>query len=133
MGKLLDYLNENKIGQLATIKDGKPIQRPFMFQFFKEGKVYFTTANNKAVFKELKEEKVAGFVVTGEDNRWVRISGEVGFVTDMATKEEALDREAFLKDMYLRADNPIFEVFYIHNGEMSFHEFQGEVIEEVEI
>jgi uncharacterized pyridoxamine 5'-phosphate oxidase family protein len=38
-----------------------------------------------------------------------------------------------LKDMYKSADNPIFEVFYITNGSMTFHEFQGQVIETIEL
>ncbi|MCT4661603.1 MAG: pyridoxamine 5'-phosphate oxidase family protein [Tissierellales bacterium] len=133
MSKLLEYLGENRMGQLATINDGKPNQRPFMFQFYKGGKVFFTTANTKSVYKELEKSPVASFIVWGSDNRWVRISGDVEFVSDLAVKEDALNREAFLKDMYKSADNPIFEVFYITNGSMTFHEFQGQVIETIEL
>ncbi|WP_165000265.1 pyridoxamine 5'-phosphate oxidase family protein [Anaerophilus nitritogenes] len=133
MSKLLDYLNENRIGKLATIKDGKPVIRPFQFQFVREGKFYFVTANTKEVYKELKESGVAGFAVIGKDMKWVRMNGQIQFVDSLELKEEVLNKEPLIRDIFKTPENPIYEMFYIYNGSASFHEFEGELIEQMEI
>ncbi|WMJ82226.1 pyridoxamine 5'-phosphate oxidase family protein [Clostridium sp. MB40-C1] len=133
MNKLIDYLNENRMGHLATIKDGKPVMRPFQFQFEKEGKFYFVTGNTKEVYKQLKISGVAGFIVTGKDMRWVRLNGEIEFVNNLKLKEAVINNESLIRDIYKTADNPVFEMFYIHRGVVSFHEAEGELIEEIQI
>lgn len=133
MSKLIEYLNENKVGQLATVKDGKPILRPFQFQFVREGKFYFVTSNTKEVYKELKNSREVGFAIIGSDMKWIRINGEVQFVDNLELKEEVLENESMIRSIYKTADNPIFEMFYIQNGQASFHELGGAMIEEVSI
>ncbi|EJO5349174.1 pyridoxamine 5'-phosphate oxidase family protein [Clostridium botulinum] len=133
MNKLIDYLNANTMGQLATIKDGKPVMRPFQFQFVREGKFYFVTANTKDVYKQLEALGVAGFAIIGKDMKWVRINGEIQFVDNLELKEEVLDKEPLIRNIFKTADNPIYQMFYIHKGMASFHEFEGELIEEMKI
>lgn len=133
MSKLLDYLNENRVGQFATVKDNKPVMRPFQFVFERNGKFYFGTSNTKDVYRELKESGSAGFAVLGKDMRWVRLNGEIQFVDSLELKEEVFNNEPLLRNIYKTADNPIFEIFHIHRGVASFHEGTGELIEEMEI
>jgi uncharacterized pyridoxamine 5'-phosphate oxidase family protein len=133
MSKLIDYLNKNKVGQLATLKDGKPELRPFTFAYEKEGVFYFITSNDKKVFKELKEKGVAGFSSMGGDYKYVRLSGEATFIDDLELKTEVLNNTPTGLQHYKTADNPIMECFYIHNGAAVLNTAFGEIIEEMEI
>lgn len=133
MSKLLEFLNNNKQGQFATIKNNKPILRPFQFTFEKDGKFYFMTSNTKEVYRQLIQSGVAGFGVHGEGMKWLRMNGEVQFVDSLELKEELLNSNPIFRANYKTADNPAFEVFYIHKGIASFHNGIGDVIEELEI
>jgi len=133
MSKLVEYLNENKQGQFATIKNNKPVMRPFQFVLERDGKFYFMTSNTKNVYRELVTAGVAGFAVLGRDMSWVRLNGEVKFVDDFDLKEEMLDINPLFRGIYKSANNPSFEVFYIHNGSASLHAGNGNVIEEFDI
>lgn len=133
MSELLDFLNNNKHGQFATIKNNKPVLRPFQFTFERDGKFYFLTSNTKDVYRQLITSGVAGFGVLGKDMKWVRLNGEVQFVDDLELKEEVLNSNPIFRANYKTADNPCFEIFYIHKGVASFHTGIGDVIEEFEI
>ncbi|MCM1989076.1 pyridoxamine 5'-phosphate oxidase family protein [Oceanirhabdus seepicola] len=131
MKKIVDYLNENRIGQFGTIKDGQVNMRPFHFLFEKEGKFIFATANNKEVYKELQENPTASFAVLGQDGKWVRLRGKVTFSDSMELRNEIFEMEPLVEKVYKSPDNPIFEVFCIHDGIASLHGGTGQVIEEV--
>lgn len=133
MQNLIDFLNENKYGQIATIKDNKPVMRPFQFVFEKDGRFYFSTSNTKDVYMQLKDCGVAGYAVLAQDLTWARLSGEVGFVDDLDIKEEALNNNAKAKAYLKTADNPLYVLFYIHNGVASLHDRTGALIEEIAI
>lgn len=131
MSKVVEYLNNNRVGQFATIKDGQVVMRPFHFIFEKDGQFIFGTANNKEVFKELKSNPTASFAVMGEDMKWVRLRGKVGFSDSQELKDEMFEYEPLLKSVYKSSDNPIFEVFCIYDGIASLHNGLGNVIEEI--
>jgi len=133
MSKLIDFLNENKYGQIATIKNNKPVMRPFQFVFEKDGKFYFSTSNTKDVYRQLKVSEVAGFAVLAKDLTWARLSGEVEFVDSLEVKEEALNNNEKARAALKTADNPIYVLFYIHKGVASLHDRTGALIEEMEI
>lgn len=133
MNKIVEYLNENQMGTMATIKEGLPKLRPFQFQFEKDGKFYFVTSNQKEVYKELTSTEVAAFSVLGKDMKWVRLNGKLKFVNDPELKGYVLEKEKLIKEIYKSVDNPVFEMFYIYDGEASLHEFAGAVIESAEI
>lgn len=64
---------------------------------------------------------------------WARLSGEIQFVDNLELKEEALNSNPLIRGIYKTANNPVFEMFYIHRGMASFHKGAGELIEEMEI
>lgn len=133
MKNLIEFLTKNDFGQLATIKDNKPVMRPFKFSFERDGKFYFSTSNTKEVFNQLKTVKAAAFAVLAEDLSWARISGEVEIVTDLKIKEEIIKVNPMAQKVIKSADNPYFEVFCIHNGVASLHDRLGAVLEEYTI
>jgi len=131
MSKVIDFLNKNKVGQFATIKDGEVVMRPFHFLFEKDGKFYFGTANDKEVYKELKSTPTAGFAVMGDNMQWLRLRGKVEFTDDQALKNEMFESVELLETVYKSPDNPRFEAFYIYDGIASLHGGMGHAIEEL--
>lgn len=131
MSKVLEYLNDNKVGQFATIKDGEIVMRPFHFLCVKDGKFLFGTANDKEVYQQLKENPTAGFAVMGDNMQWLRLRGKVQFSEDLELKKEIFEMEPLLSKVYKTPDNPRFEVFYIYEGVASLHGGMGNTIDEL--
>lgn len=131
MSKVVEYLNNNKVGQFATIKDGQVVMRPFHFLCEKDGKFIFGTANDKEVYKELKENPTASFAVMGDNMQWVRLRGKVQFSDNQELKNEVFEIEPLLATVYQTPDNPRFELFCIYDGVASLHGGMGHVVEEI--
>jgi uncharacterized pyridoxamine 5'-phosphate oxidase family protein len=117
MEKIINFLQENNIGILATSENNKPHGRPQHIHLIKDGKFYFTTANVKKAFAQLKENPYIEFIVTTPNFVTVRISGEIKFTSDINEKQMVIDNAPLVKKGYETADNPIFEVFYLEHGE----------------
>lgn len=130
MNKIVEYLNNNKVGQFGTFKDGQIVMRPFTFIFEKDGQFIFYTDNSKEVFNELKSTPTAGFAVMGDDMNWVRLRGKVAFSDSQELKDEVFKAHPLLEKLYGTSDNPIFEIFCIHDGVASLHTYTGSVLEE---
>ena len=56
---------------------------------------------------------------------FVRIFGNVTFVDDLAIKEKIFEVAPMLKNIYQSADNPIFEVFSLSNGQAKYFSFDA--------
>ena len=54
MKEVVEFLNANSNGSLATVDNNKPCLRPWGFMLEQDGKFWFCTANNKDVFKQLQ-------------------------------------------------------------------------------
>ena len=64
-------------------------------------KVYFCTENNKAVYKQIKENPNVSFCVHKPDFSYVlSISGKVTFTNDINLKEKALNEYPALKEIF---------------------------------
>lgn len=130
MSKIVEYLNKNKVGQFATIKDGEVVMRPFHFIMEKDGRFYFGTANDKEVYKELMANPTAGFAVM-DNMQWLRLRGKVEFVNDATVKEEMFAIEPLLSSVYKTPESDRFEAFYIYDGQVSLHGGMGQVVEQI--
>jgi uncharacterized pyridoxamine 5'-phosphate oxidase family protein len=124
MEEVIKFLNQNRLGYLATVDNGKPRVRPWGFMFEENGKFWFCTNNTKNVYKQLMEVPYIEFSCsTPEFNTWLRISGKISFSKDKAIKEKIFQTNPMLKNMYQSADNPIFEVFCLEHGSASISGF----------
>lgn len=131
MKHITKHLDENRVGQFATVKDGQSILRPFHFLFVKDEMFYFITNNRKEVYKQLQANPTASFVSMSNDMQFVRIRGAVEFLNDLELKKEILQKEPMIAGVYKTADNPVMELFRIHTGAASLHTGHGNIIEEV--
>jgi uncharacterized pyridoxamine 5'-phosphate oxidase family protein len=120
MEKIIDFLTKNNVGIVATSENNKPHGRPQHIHLIRDGKFYFTTANVKKAYAQLKENPYIEFIVTTPNFITVRISGQVEFTNDLTEKQLIIDNSPLVKKGYETADNPIFEVFYLQHGEATY-------------
>lgn len=125
MNEVVKFLQENPVQYLATVgRDGKAKCRPFMFCFEKDSKLWFCTNNTKNVYKDLQENSYIEVSVSSPDYAWIRLNGKAVFVNDMEAKEMCMNNP-IVKGQYGRADNPIFEVFYLEEAKAVIADFSG--------
>lgn len=115
--------DQTAIGFLATIDNGKPRVRPWGFMFEENGRLYFSTASTKDVYRQLIAVPFIEYSKTTKDMVWIRISGEIQFDEDVKKKEKVLELIPFLKQRYQSADNPVFKVFYLEHGKAVIDDF----------
>ncbi|GKX65294.1 pyridoxamine 5'-phosphate oxidase family protein [Inconstantimicrobium mannanitabidum] len=122
MDKIIDLLQKNNVGILATSENNKPHGRPQHIHLIKDGKFYFTTANVKNAYTQLKENPYIEFIVTTPNYITVRLSGKINFADNLNEKQLLIDNAPLVKKGYETADNPIFEVFYLEHGEATYYD-----------
>jgi uncharacterized pyridoxamine 5'-phosphate oxidase family protein len=116
MKEIVSFLQENPVVSLATIDHGKPRVRPVQFMLEENGRLYFCTANTKNMFRQLQEDPSVEFCSVSKEAKTVRISGDVVFSGDRSIKERIIAGNDLVRRIYQRADNPVFETFYIEHG-----------------
>jgi len=116
MNEVVEFISEAGTFYIATVKGNEPKVRPFGLVIEHEGKIYFGTSNQKYVYKQLQVNPNFEVSATAKDRRWIRIKG----------KAKAFEISPHLRDIYNTMDNPIFEVFYVSEGEATIYSFNGE-------
>lgn len=120
MEKIVQFLNENNIGIVATSSDNKPYIRVQHVHFIKDNVFYFTTANVKRAYNQLKENPFIEFLVMNDKYVTVKLSGQIKFTDDINVKQMVMDNSPSVKQGYKTADNPVYEVFYLEHGQAIF-------------
>lgn len=115
MEDIISFLNTHKNGCLATVEEGKPRVRPWAFMLEAGEKFWFCTANNKDVFKQLKQNPHIEFTCW-EGINILRISGKVTFSDDFAMKAKIMESSPGAKHFYKSPENPLFEIFCLDHG-----------------
>ena len=125
MNEVIRFLQENPVQYLATVgRDGKAKCRPFMFAYEKGGKLWFCTNNQKDVYLDMQENPYVELSVSSPEFAWIRVCGRAVFEDDPAVKEACMGIP-IVKSQYQRADNPIFEVFYLADAQAVIADFSG--------
>ena len=105
MQEVVEFLTANPVQYLATVgADGKAKCRP--------------------LFAEMQENPYVEVCASTPDFRWIRLGGKAVFEDNRAVKEACMNIP-MLKDQYQTADNPIFEVFYLTDGEATIADMTG--------
>ncbi|MDR2445403.1 MAG: pyridoxamine 5'-phosphate oxidase family protein [Spirochaetaceae bacterium] len=123
MKEILDFIAGCKLFFLATAEGDQPRVRPIGVAFDYKGKLSFCTNNKKKMFAQMKANRKVE-ICAADGDKWVRISGTVGFNPERAAKEKALEAAPMLKTMY-KADDGIFEIFYFENAVAVFEDMRG--------
>jgi len=126
MRQVFDFLSAHAMGCLATVSNGMPRVRPWMFALEHGGKPYFCTSNQKEVFRQLQAVPYVEFTTTSPEMVTARIRGQIEFSADLALKRRILDQSELVRSIYRTPDNPAFELFFIASGEASLSDFSGQ-------
>ena len=126
MNEVLRFLREHPVQFLATVGfDGKPKVRPFQFMLEEDGKLWFCTGRQKAVYAELQKQPFLELSASGSDNTWLRISARAQFKDNPGVKERIIASNPLVKSIYHTGDNPVFAVFYLMDGTAVIRDFSG--------
>lgn len=126
MNEVVTFLQNNSAGFFATIDNNQPRVRPFQFMFEQDGKLYFCTANNKEVYKQLKQNSNFEFCSSSPSFEWIRVTGKAEFTNDLEIKSKIMEHSPLVKSIYKLPDNPEFEAFYVKDGSAVISSFSGE-------
>jgi len=92
----------------------------------KDGRLWYCTANTKAVYKELQANPFTQISTSSPDFQWARICGKVQFTQEAAIKKMIYDENPILHGMYKGPEDERFEVFTIVDYEMELSNFSGQ-------
>lgn len=126
MNEAVQFISEAGVFYIATVDGNEPKVRPFGAVFEDEGKVYFVTGNQKDVYKQLQANPHFEVSATAKDGRWIRLKGKAVFDDNLTVKIRAFDMFPSLKNIYHSPESPIFEAFYVTEGEATIYSFGGE-------
>ncbi len=121
--KTLNFLLENKTFFIATIDGDQPRVRPFGLVVEHEGKLWFGTANTKAVYRQLQANPRVEISATSPAADWIRLSGQAVFEQNLDVKRKAFENMPVLSNIYQGPEDPTFEMFYLDAAEVSFWTF----------
>ena len=114
MNEVVKFLTDNPVQYFATVGlDDKPKVRPFQFMLEQDGKLYYSTSNQKPVYNEIRKQPYVEICVCSPTFTWLRLSGKVVFSKDMNIKKQIIGNHDLLKTIYHTAKNPVFEIFYL--------------------
>jgi uncharacterized pyridoxamine 5'-phosphate oxidase family protein len=126
MNEAIKFLIDNKVFYFATVDGNEPKVRPFGLVMEVDNKIYFATSNTKDVFKQLKANPKFEVCTANQNGQWIRLKGKAVFDNNAAAKAKAFEVMPMLVNIYQNASNPIFEVFYIDNGEATISSMTGD-------
>ncbi len=127
MQLIADFLRKSQTQYLATIgTDGKPKVRPFQFKLEDGGKLYFSTTNDKQVYKEITRHPYVELCACGENWSWLRLSGKVVFSQDRSIKSRIIEEAIpLIKAVYQTPDNPLWALFYLDEAVATIADLSG--------
>jgi len=92
MSKTYEFLKECETFFLATINKNTPAMRPFGAIMELQGELYFSTANIKDVYSQLKSNQAIQIVALKSGTRdWIRINGKAIEINDLDIKQKMLE------------------------------------------
>jgi len=110
MSKTYDFLKECGVFWVTTINDHKPASRPFGALLEHNGELYIPTSNQKAVYRQFKENPAIQITaIKAETRQWIRIDATVVEVSDLEIKQAMLNETPMLQKKYT-ADSENFIV-----------------------
>lgn len=123
MSRESEFIDKNSLnGNLATVdEDRRPRVRAFALMRREENRLVFATSNKKDVFRQLKGNPFAEWIISDSSHTTLRISGEVVFDNHPLVKAQVLKENPSIKKIYTGREDE-FEVFYLENLEHKWFE-----------
>ena len=121
MEEVMNFLKECGVYYLATVENGEPRVRPFGTAEIFEGKLYIQTGKGKDCYKQMIANPFIE-ISSMAGGRWIRLSAEAVRDDRREARVAMLEKVPELGSMY-KADDGIFEIFYLKNASASICSF----------
>jgi len=121
MKKIIEFINQNKFGNLATCNNDKPDTRPFELAFHCDIGMFFYSSAEDELTNQLKQNSNICFCATDSNYNYVKIKGSVKFSEDIDDKSKILEKSNFAKKVYNNSNLEKMEVFYLPHGKCMLH------------
>jgi len=121
MKEIIDFLNKNKFGSLATCDGNKPDTRPFEVAYSSNEGFLFYVSSDTELSKQLKANPNICFCATDEKYDYVKVVGAISFSNKQEDKDKVLANSHFAKKVYASCGTDKMEVFYLPHGECMLH------------
>lgn len=124
--RITEFIKPGSTIYLATAEDNTPFVRPFQFQFEKDGRLWFCTANTKDVFHHLQKNPKVEFTFVSPEYVTMRVSGSIVISEDSTVKQKIISENDLVGSIYKEAENPIFSVFFLEHGSVRISYLTGD-------
>ncbi|MDR2847967.1 MAG: pyridoxamine 5'-phosphate oxidase family protein [Bacteroidales bacterium] len=134
INEIIEFLGKSAAYFLATVdENNQPQVRPFSFVMEWNGKLTFTTAKPKLVYKQLQKNPIVAIsLFDGSSGKWIRISGNIKFTDEEGARKKVFELAPNLLDLYPQGhENPDLACFYIEKGEAQIYSFAKHTPEKV--
>ena len=105
--QVFDFVREHNEGVLATVSEGRPCLRAFQVMKIKDDTLYFATAPQKEVYRQLQVNPAVEFMVL-HGNVSVRCAGTARFDVDEETCHWIYDHNPVLPRLYSSYDKLVY-------------------------
>lgn len=112
---------------LATMDGDKPQVRPFGALCEFEDKLYLITTNEKAVYRQMKQNPNVAICGMHED-KWIRISGQVEEDTRREARVAMMEANKEVLSKMYSVDDQLMTVFRFINGQGTIYSFTAEPV-----
>ncbi len=114
MSKLIEFIKECEAFFVLTMNNDFPAGRPFGAIMEYNNDLYISTADNKAVYKQLTKHKKMQIIALKSGTRdWVRISGIDNECNNLSIKQRMLNECPVLNKHYSSPDAAHYNLFQI--------------------
>lgn len=132
MNKIIEFINQNKFGNLATCNNDKPDTRPFELAFHCDKGMFFYSSSEDELTNQLKQNPNICFCATDSNYNYVKVKGSVKFSEDNDDKSNILEKSKFAKNVFNDSNIDNMKVFFLSHGKcmLHFHNDNNVIIEE---
>ena len=125
MNKATELMQAAGTFYLATVEGDQPRVRPFGAVADIDGKTYICLNNTKKVFAQMMANPKAEITGMFDGGKWFRIECKLNRDDRNEARENMLVANEGLRGMY-KADDGIYEVFYLSDVKGSIESFSDE-------
>lgn len=117
-----EFIRECGVFYILTINEDRPAGRPFGAIMEINNDLYISTADTKAVYKQIKQCQNIQIVALKPGTReWLRVDGTAAECKDRNIKQKMLEACPSLRKHYSSADADHFNIFRIRIANSEFN------------
>lgn len=121
MNEIIDFIEQNKYGSLATCNGGKSDIRPFELAFYCDRGMFFYTSSDKDVYEQLNVNPHISFCATDQKFNYVKISGSVTFSNSEDDKVKIVTNSQFAQKVFSNSNLNNMRVFFLPHASCILH------------